>query len=365
MEEEEKKCSRQQRKQDKLRKKFEKAKRKQAHKSAKKEMRKYFSSNINLRIIMGLVGILAYFILKNILVDWNDSLKDIIEAIILSFITVIFADLLVNCRYVNTLEEALYGILTNRKLMKTFVASDKKDQIMNISLETVLGNKVADAINSIILNNYLKESYYLMREDYYCHVYMSKCSEDSRFYNLHVSINFRIPQSEYDLKLTVGGYNSIEEIEKEEKHMSPQHRFLFFPFLLADGLNTLSVTPNFQVKIENADKAGAKIVSSKESGKLVWRADIKKDILPCRIQITIDTFLNNKENIFYDDIRCLHDGYHISFEYEPEMIGECKCYHSCKSKELVSENYNNNVKIDINGIVLPENNFVFFWEKRE
>ena len=49
------------------------------------------------------MGILAYFIFKNILVAWNDSLKDVIEAIILSFITVIFADLLVNCRYVNAL----------------------------------------------------------------------------------------------------------------------------------------------------------------------------------------------------------------------------------------------------------------------
>lgn len=284
------------------------------------------------------------------------SFNEVLEAFLLSFLSLIIVELFVNWNYEKKLHEYLHSILTNSNLMKHFIDSSHKREIMKVSLSAVLGKKIANTIEAVIINNYLIESHNMMRKDYYCYISVSENNQNSQFYKLKININFKISESKHDLVLTVGGYSKQDEIEKAKGRIKPRNYFLFFPFLLADGADVEN-TDDFNVHIENGS-------ISFDTDKKVWEMKIKKRNLPKHINMTIDTLLNKNENFFYDDIHCVHDGYHISFNYNIQDIRKCRCYHSCKSDNLITTVSENSCRVDVDNIVLPENNFVFIWEQK-
>lgn len=312
---------------------------------------------------------------------------DISSAILLSLSTVLIADLIINSNYESRLREYLTFILTNDELMQIFIDSDKKVEIMNTALKVNIGEDVTAALTSVVLNNYLMNNHNAFREDYYCNINIKKyinnferdtveevkTSEYAFIENnldyVEIYHNFIIPPTNEDVELNLVASDNNRELKASSIAIPRNSLFLFFPFLLADGLENLTLIPYYSATVEVIDEQRrdevALIKQDVDENKLTihYKSTIKGKNHPVRISIRIKTFLNKREEFLYDDILCVHKGYHINICFQDELVSNCKCYHSCKSKNLVYDHSKRHAKLDINDIVLPENNFVFIWER--
>ena len=183
-------------------------------------------------------------------------------------------------------------------------------------------------------------------------------SDREDFYFADMQIVFRIPPHEDDFDLQVWACEEHKQMQEKMRGVKKEYRQMVFPLVLADKIGEIKEEP-FHVKI---------IINEKEEeleGGNEKKVTIKKSELSSYVRINIQTFLNKKENFFQEDIFCIHKGYTLTLSYESGLFKRCQCYHSCKSKDLVMIQTNNMITIHMDGILLPENNFVFIWEKDE
>ena len=276
---------------------------------------------------------------------------------LLAVATAFLAELLVNTNYNQQFKHSLYEIITDPNLMGKFVDRERKEEIMYVAMEANLGAHVTNALYNNIFNNNLHVYNKILREDFHFNIHLEN-SDREDFYFADMQIVFRIPPHEDDFDLQVWACEEHKQMQEKMRGVKKEYRQMVFPLVLADKIGEIKEEP-FHVKI---------IINEKEEeleGGNEKKVTIKKSELSSYVRINIQTFLNKKENFFQEDIFCFYKGYTLTLSYESGLFKRCQCYHSCKSKDLVMIQTNNMITIHMDGILLPENNFVFIWEKDE
>lgn len=333
--------------------------RRKRSKSVKEKNREWFFQNKIIRILLVCLCTVIYILINSVF-DLNNPLKELLSNGILAFDTVLIADLLINFNYIRHIKDELYDILTNSKVMKDFIDFRFKREILCAAMQANLGNDITEALYNNILDNYLDTYNKILRENYQFNVYLEN-SLLNHFYSAYIQIVFKIPQHDEDLELNVFSCKDHNEIKEKIANISELNKQLVFPLILAKGVDEIESEEKFKVdiNIDNKDVTDY-IVNNNEEKKV----KIAGSSIPIYVKIYIRTLLNKEENFFQEDIFCIHKGYSLTFGYDSGMFSGCQCYHSCKSSELITITNKNSINIYTNGVLLPENNFVFIWEKK-
>lgn len=330
----------------------------------KNPLQVWFSNDRTVRILEMLFIILIYFFLENfsksIALEKYKTQIEIASNILLTLDITLFIEFLINQNYKKHFRQSIYEIITDVNLMKEFIDQKRKKDIMYAALHANLGDHITKALYDNILDNYL-DTYnnLILREDYNFNIYLSQ-STLSGFYAAKIQITFQIPPHMDDLELRIMACSNHIEVQEKMQKISGLNKQLVFPLILADGTERIEKNDLFSVTIYKNNVLITDYEENEDFEKMIRISGNKEHLF---IKLEIDTLLNKNENFFQEDIFCIHKGYSLTLGYESGLLKKCKCYHSCKSKGLVTIQNNNFINIHTNGILLPENNFVFIWEK--
>lgn len=317
--------------------------------------REWFKQDKIIRLL--LIAIFMY-----IYINFNKKNNILISSIFLSLATALITDFLININYNKHLKDALYDILTSPKIMKDFIDSKYKIKIMRAAMQVNLGENITKALYNNILDNYLYTYNKILRKDFQFNVYIENSDEYEHFYLADMKIVFKIPQHNEDLELDVFASKKHDKVVEKVKDISGLNKQLVFPMVLAEGIDDIEPEKLFDLNISvNSQEVTEFVLDKQYEKKVKLSADEEITV----VRINIKTLLNKMENFFQEDILCIHNGYTLTLGYETNLLRDCKCYHSCKSKELVTVENNNSISVHTDGILLPENNFVFIWSNND
>lgn len=334
----------------------------------KNRLQEWFINEWNFRILSMLLIIVIYIGLRDfagddevIIIGSGFRLPAyIICDILLTLDITLFIEFLMNRNYKKHFRQSIYEIITDVNLMKEFIDQERKKDIMYVALHANLGDHITEALYNNILDNYL-DTYnnLILRENSNFTIYLETGSVPG-FYSADIQITFQIPPRPEDVELRIFACQTHDEAQKKMQGIIGLNKQLVFPMVLADDSDKIQDDSKVFATEIYVNNAQVKELDIDDRREKMLRID--GDDKPVYIRIQIQTLLNRRENFFQDDIFCIHKGYSLTLSYESGLLGECKCYHSCKSKGLVTIQNNNHIKIQTSGILLPENNFVFIWE---
>lgn len=281
-----------------------------------------------------------------------------LQNISITLFSIFILDYLVSSHYNEQLKEDIAKILTNPSLTKDFIREEQNQQILKCSMDAILGERVSQKIEETILHNYQTLDKNCMRQNMYVHIKLSSDPENSDFFRCTFSVDFDVTGIDGQVNFVISHFNNKDDYEQYIDQLSGAERVLAFPFLMAKDSD--KVNNNFEIK------------HFKENGNVV-EPTIKDDLSstypigqrqtdPIKISFEINTVLNKTENYLFEDVVCVCDRYHLSFNYEDSEIECCNCYCSYKESGLRIRGYKNQLFVDMDDIVLPGNLFIFIWK---
>ena len=120
--------------------------------------KEWFLQHIIIRISLIIILIFIYFKVnlpwKNMEAFNYNELLPLVSDALLAIITALAADLFINANYNKHLKDTLYEIITDSRLIESFVDQKRKEEIMYSAMNANLGPDITAVLYGNIFDNY-------------------------------------------------------------------------------------------------------------------------------------------------------------------------------------------------------------------
>ena len=279
-----------------------------------------------------------------------------LQNVFITLFSVVILDFFINSQYKEQLDEDVTKILADPELTKSFIKEEKNQQILECSMDAILGERISKKIQRTILHNYQITDKNSFRENVYVNIELQPYASNTNFFQSIFTIHFDIIGIDESADFTIYCLNSNEEYKNYVNNLTGRERILAFPFLAAkdsDKENDYFLVNYFQVDNKS-------IQIHPDGTKYTFSIDFSNKSR-VRVEFQFQALLNKTENYLFEDIGCVCDHYHIVFNYSKTDIQECSWYSSYEETPMSSTEQDKIKHIDIDDVLLPGTFFIFIW----
>lgn len=276
--------------------------------------------------------------------------------------SVFFLDFLISSMYQIQLKKSVADILTNPDLMRNFIKDEREEEILQCSMDAILGERVSRKITENILQNYRVMEKNCYRENVYVNIVLTEDSSDPEFFTGMFTVKFSVAGLRKEEEFEIYYTDERDDYNQYMEELSDGKRVLSFPFLMAKDApeNSFEIV---SFKENGVDSAPSEVISYSPANRKKHIYQINNALEEgTRVSFRFRTKLNKRENYLFENIPCVCDKFHLSFYYAGTGIKNCNCYCSSKDDLLSMEESEEYVLVNLDDIVLPETFFILIWE---
>lgn len=343
------------------------------NKKEKKHLEIIFKFYNERKLLITVVAVFAYCALSVIVGRWTrDSANWVSEVgyhicmaaqnVSITVFSVFFLDFLISSMYQIQLRKSVADILTNPNLMRNFIKDEREEEILQCSMDAILGERVSRKITENILQNYRVMEKNCYRENVYVNIVLTEDSSDPEFFTGMFTVNFFVAGLRKEEEFEIYYTDERDDYNQYMEELSDGKRVLSFPFLMAKDApkNSFEIV---RFKENGVVSAPSKVISYSPANreKHIYRINSALEE-GTRVSFCFRTKLNKRENYLFENVPCVCDKFHLSFYYAGTNIKNCNCYCSSKDDSLSMEESGEYVLVNLDDIVLPETFFILIWE---
>ncbi|MCI8549438.1 MAG: hypothetical protein HFI68_02395 [Lachnospiraceae bacterium] len=279
-----------------------------------------------------------------------------LQNISITLFSIFILDFMINSQYKKQLDEDVAKILASPELTKNFIKEERNQEILESSMNAILGERISKKIQETIIYNYQVTDRNSLRENVYVDIELSGDQKYPGFFVSKFTFEFDIVGIEGKNQFKIYYAKSKEEYRNYVNELTGINRILTFPFLAAKGSeNEPDSFKMISFKVEDRE-----ITSDEKDGVYTYPVDFS-ETPRTHIRFQFQTLLNRTENYLFEDIGCVCDRYHIDFGYDGTDIESCNWYSSYNGKAMRSRENERSKHIDLDDVLLPGTFFIFIW----